>query len=359
MTSLWLAWRDLGARKGRLALTAGIVAAGVGLVVATEALSRGRERAIASQLDGIAPQLRIVPAGVSASALERLDLGGRTLPPDTGERARALAGVVRSVDESLVTEERAAGAIVPVIGVSADRLALGSGNAAVGSLLAGRGRLVPPASVVVSGWSFRIVRTLPPSASAEDLALFVPLRELQAARGTPGAVSDLRVYLRAGAEAREAAARLRAVLSGATVIRVDRGEVADRDMQEALARHRALLYAITAAVVAACLILAAHLDASERLLELATLVAVGGTTGLVVRMLTLRSSLVGAVGGTAGSAAGLAVAWSWAGTPDSSSPALVSISIVGAVLLAAGAALPTALRCALRNPAADLQEAAP
>jgi putative ABC transport system permease protein len=361
MTALWLAWRDVASRRARLALTAGVVAAGVALIVATELLSRLREQAVASQVDRIAPPLRVVPPGVSASALGRLQLGGGMLAAGTADRARrVLAGAARAVEEALVVEEVVAGARVPVIGVGSRRLELKPGEAAAGALLAERAGLRTDAPAVVTGRTFRVAAVLPPAASADDLALFVPLAELQAARGAPGAVNEVRIFLRAGASAPDAEARLRAALHGASVIRVDRGEVADRDLQESLARHRALLYAVTAAVVAGCLFLASHLDASERRLELATLVAVGGTAGFVLRMLALRSALVGALGGIVGSAAGVAVALTWAeaGGSMGSALTLLPLAVVGAAGLAAGAALPTALRCAIQDPVSDLQEGA-
>lgn len=361
MNALWLARRDLGSRRGRVALTAVLVAAGVALVVAAELLSRARDQAVAMRVDGIAPQLRVVPEGVSASALARLDLGGTVLPRGTAARAtEILGGFARVVEEELIVEEPVSGTTVPVIGVPPERLALGPGEAAPGALLAQRPGFAAPATVLVRGNPHRIGAAIAPTASAEDLALLVPLADLRAALGTPDAASGLRVFLVPGASAGDAEARLRSGLDGQNVIRVDRGAVADRELQGLLARYRVLLYAITAAVVGGCLLVALHLDARERRLELATLVAIGATPALLLRMLTLRAALVGAAGGVAGAAAGLGVAAAWAQSQGSLGPALgvLLLGIGGAAALAAVAALPTALQCALRDPVAGLHEGA-
>lgn len=272
-------------------LTAGVVAGGSALLVATELLALERETALGAEVDQVAPQIQIVPAGVSATALARNDLGGRSLAPGAGERARRVVGP--------------------------------------------DGRLVEEALV--------------PDQARRDQV-----------RGGGGAANLVRVYLRPGASPRSVEARLRAALPEANVIRVFRGEVADAEMPDFLLRHRSFLHFLIATAVAICLLLAAHQDAGERRLELATLVAIGGTSALVFAVLTLRSAFVGAVGGGAGFAAGAAALIVAGGAPAAAEvPAsLMALAVAGPAILAAASAWPTALRSARRDAALGLQEGA-
>lgn len=357
MTALWLAWRDLSARRLRFAVVAGIVAAAVALVVTCELLSRAREEVVGVQVDQIAAPLVVIPSGVDSSARARLEPGEGLLAPGTAlEVRRVLGGDLRSVEEVLVVTGSVAGDAVPVVGVAALEGGAREGEGVAGALLAERAG--SGATLVVAGRGFPIAAALAPRAGIEDGAAFLRLGDLRAAIGRHGATSELRVYLRPGSSARDAESRLRASLPGVRVLRADRGDVADRDMQLSLAQHRLLLYLVTTAIVAACLFLAAHLDAKERRVELATLVAVGATGGLLCAALALRSALVGISGGLTGAALGVTLALVAGSVLAPASVAIGAFATASAALVSGFAALPTAVACALRDPVRDLQEGA-
>jgi ABC-type lipoprotein release transport system permease subunit len=199
---------------------------------------------------------------------------------------------------------------------------------------------------------------LPAAASAVDLAAYLALAALQDLAWLPGAVNELRLFLRPGFRADEAAAALVALPPGAALVRTGRGQVADREAPQALDRLRRLGSAVAGAVAVLALLLAAHLDASERRGELAALVALGGTGATVLASVLARSSLTAAAGAAAGVIAGAAAAWlqdparAWA--LGDALPA-VAVALAAAVALGAVAALPAAARAARRDPVADLE----
>lgn len=363
MTSpaLWLAVRELVTRRRRVALAGLVIAAIAATVTATELVARAREEAVAAQIDAMGPALTVVQRGTSASALARYELGEGALPAGVEETVRgALGSDLRSIERRLVVHREVAGARVPVVGVEAGLLPAAAqepGSVALGSELARR--LGGASSVVVDGHELQVKGLMPSTASAEDVAIYMPLaaaRELAAVVGE----NELRLSLRAGVSPRDAEARLaRAAFGAAAVIRSDRGDVADREAQESLSRHRGVAYAVMGAVAALCLLIAAHLDAAERRVELATLVAIGASRWTVLGALLLRSAIVAASGAALGVVVGASLA---AGQDLTVAGALgrawsVGVATVGAALaVGVAASIPTALATIARDPVCELQE---
>lgn len=358
--ALWLTVREIAARRGRVALAALVVAATAASATAMELVARAREEAIAAQIDAMGPALTVVVRGVTAGALARRDLGEGVLPSGVEVAVRAsLGGDLRAIERRLVLQREVAGIRLPVIGVEAGVLPASfeaPGAAALGSELARR--LGAVSSISLAGRERRISGVMPSTGSGDDAAVLVSLRELQSLAAVEGA-NELRLFLRAGVSPQDAERRLSRANLGAAVVRSDRGDVADRETQESLSHHRGVAYAVMAVVAGLCLLIAAHLDATERRLELATLVAIGASRWTVLGALLSRSALVAAAGAVLGVAGGAAfavgqervvvavLATAWA----------VAVTTVAAALgLGALAAVPTALVTVTRDPVRELQE---
>lgn len=357
MTSpaLWLARRELAARWKRVALAAAVAAAIATAVTATELVARAREVAIATQVDAVGPALTLVPRGTTASALARYEIEG-VLPSDTEAGVRRMLGWrLRAVERRIVLHREVAGARRPVIGsdrFAGDEPAVG-GGAFVGSEL---GRTVAAGSAIdVGARSFQVVRALPSTGSVEDFAVFLPISDVRGLGGTQG-VNELRVFLAAGVSPRDAETRL---APAAAVIRSDRGDVADRDMHESLARHRGVAYFVMAAVAGLALLIAAHLDATERRVELATFVAIGAPLRTISAGLLARSAVVAGAGAGAGALFGLTIAIAVGPARQVIAPStwgLAAVVVVAGVCVGLVAALPTAFWSVARDPVRELQE---
>jgi hypothetical protein len=357
--ALWLAARELASRRSRVALAALVVAAIAAAVTATELVARAREDAIAAQIDAMGPAVTVVPRGTSAGALARYELAG-VLPGGVEEGVRAALGRdLRALERRIVVRREISGAVFPVVGVHPDTSLdppPSPDAAVVGAELARR--LGGATSVSVDGRPYPVAGVLPSTGSVEDLAVFLRNDAVRALAALDG-VNELRVFLRAGVAPRDAEARLARAGLDAAVIRSDRGDVADHDTQASLSRHRGVAYGVMAAVAMLCLLIVAHLDAAERRVELATLVAIGASRGTVLGGLLARSAIValaGAIGGTAGGAA-LAVAQDRSVVEVlASSWALATMTAAAAVVVGLVAAAPTALATVARDPVRELQE---
>lgn len=350
---VWLVGRELRSRAVRTATAIALVAVAIALGTGLELLARAREEATALRIDGMGPALRLVPAGQGGSALARLDLGGELLPAGTAEATSAALGLdLREARARLVLQLDVAGWRAPVVGTGdgrADAVELGSALAE---------RLGRPTTARLGGRELPVVAIREARGSAEDAAAFVPLATAQRLAGHAG-INELQLFLRAGTLPREAAARLQRAGLAVQAISGERGPTADSEVQASLSRARRLAQWVLAVMVGLGLAVAAHLDAAERRVEVATLVAIGAGVPTVSLALLGRSIAVGAAGGLLGAFVGGAMA---ALADPSVAPAilrgwqLLAVAPGSGALLGLLAAAPSALATALRDPVAALQE---
>lgn len=359
--ALWLAARELRVRWRRAAFACGFVAALGAAGSGLELVSRAREAAVAARIDDMGAPLTLAPRGATAGDIARLALPEAPLPPGLGPAAaRALGGALRAAEPRLVLRRAARGRDLVVVGtdVMPSRLRPAApgeawaGAELVRSLRAGD-------AVDVGGLALRVAGFLPRAGGAEDFALRVSLATAERLAGRPGP-NAIDLYLRPGARPEDAARALAAALPDASVVLHARGEVAERETQGSLARHRQAAYAVLAAVGLVCLVIGAYVDAADRRREVASLVALGASRGTVLAALVLRSALLAGVGALAGALVGAGAAAAQdlasAGALRAAWDLPLRATLVAAALGAA-AALPTAVAGALRDPVADLQDA--
>lgn len=356
----WLAGRELRVRRGRMAIVAGVVATLAAAATATEMIERAREEAMAVQADAMGPSLTIVRAGVTPGSLARHEIAGRFLPSDIESRVeRALGSDLRRTERRLTITRDLGGSRVIVIGTDDPTLPtpVRAGSALVGAELTRS--IGSPPSVVLGNAVVPVAGTRPSTGGAEDIGLTVSLETARSLEGLPGAMTELRLYLRSGAAANDAEQRLLASRIAASIVRHDRGDVVETGIPEALGRHRLLAYALIAAIAAVTLLIASHLDTAEREGEIATLLAIGAPRSLLLAVLTTRSVIAALIGASAGAASGILLA---AIQDPANAPALVrhwatpAATIAVAVILAALATIPAALRASLRDPAQPIQD---
>lgn len=357
-TSAWLASRDLRARWPRVLLAAVVVAVLSGVAVTLELLGRAREEAVAMRVDAMGPPLSVVPAGTTAEALGRLDLGGRALPDGTEQTISAVLGAsLRRVEPRLVVTAQAGGIEVPLIGLAPPAWGDGPATGLVVGAELGR-RFRPGTTIEVGSETLKVARVAQEVGGAEDAAFAAPLALVERLAGRDTA-RELRVYLRAGVDPGDSERSLRAALPAAAVVRHDRGPVAASEVQTSLAAHRHAAYVLLAVVALLCLAIAAQLDAAERRVELATLSALGAPGRTMIAVLVLRACTAGIVGATAGAAAAtsaaalqdplVASAWlRWWPVGVVATAAAVGVALLAGAGVGALAAL--------RDPVADLQE---
>jgi putative ABC transport system permease protein len=367
-TVWWLMWRELVNRKASFMVGLAMVAVAVALCAATELVLRAREAAVDSQIDRMGPAVRLVPAGRTWQDLARFDLGATVWnQQELASLQRKLAKQVRRIERRLVSKVAGEGVSIPVIGIDSDQAVSPFGElshltderVALGSELSTRLGLHIGETISLGGRVFRVAAVLPAAANADDLAVFMALRDLQRLLGLPDAVNEIRLFLTAKKLPGQLVARLESGTPAVTVLQADRGEVAESGLHQSLVRHRHMLYTIVAVVVALCMAMWSFLNSAERQLELATAIAVGGTTSTVLGLLVTRAAAIGLLGAAIGYSVGVAIAVVQdTGTATSIIGLwrLPLVLIAGTTLISIFGVLPVAIMTAKADHVALLQE---
>lgn len=356
-TALWLAGREIAGRAGGFVLGAAVLAAVVALAMATDALGRGSEERVSTQMDHISAPLEVLPATVSATQLARGELGSGSLPPSTVSKIqKALKGSLREVESRLIVEGTLAGRPTMLVGTAGGGPSapqLQSNEVALGATLAERLALRPGDFIAVMGESASVGAVLPSVGNIEDESALLPLARLQRLVNEDGRINHVRIFLRAGTDAARAQEALERSGLGANVVRRDRGEVVDRDAPRSLSVWRAAAFAAAAAACAAWLAFVTRLNLLERRREMATLAAIGARGGHLVIAVVLRTAAIAAAGALAGVIAGIAVGQVLhAPTFEAAPLALVASAVALSALIAA----PVAALAARADPVDALDE---
>lgn len=366
--AFWLAWRELTNRKSSFITGVAMVAVAMALCTAVELVLRARESAVSAEIDHMGPALRLIPAGQTARDLARFDLGSNYLTKyEAAKIGREISSWIRAMEGRLLLNEPLEGKKTLIAGIDPDEVVspfevlgrLGDNDAALGVNLAQRLGKKRGDKISFKGSGFRVAAVLPETAGPEDLALFLPIHRLWSLAGLPHVVNEIRLFPRSGAFIEKIISRLGSEHPQISIINTYRGDTAEHEIGISLREHRWVLYMITSAVIAFCVLIWSYLNASERSVEMATVVAIGGTGRVVLFMLVIRAAIVGIAGSLLGYFAGaafvlaqdfnsaLSVVWSWKLFLAMSGGVLV-LSILGA--------LPISIFSAFREHVAALQE---
>ncbi len=367
--SMWLSLQELTKRRLGTAIAAGIIALAVAFSAGLELVARAREAAVAADLDQIGPAIRIIPQGKTARDLARFDLQSAPFhTTDVRRLRRELRSSVSSIEGRLSLKVPFRNGLIPVVGVMPETVIapfddfrnLTEDKVLIGAELALNLGVSKDQTLTLQGRSFKILAILPQTASEDDTAAFVHLRQLQRMFSLPDRFNEMRIFPASGADVSALAASISAGHPELTAINTQRGEEAERSMNTMLRDHRRVLYFVTGAVIAVSVLIWSYLNGSERRVELATLVAVGGSAWTVVSMILTRGALLGVFGAVLGFLVGLAISF---GQDVESTlrvlPALdlAWIVVVASTLLSAAGALPAAGLVAVQDPVKVLQDA--
>lgn len=354
----WLAGRELVGRRASLALGVLSVAAAVALTTTVELLARAREETVARRMDAMGPSLLVVRAGNDRETVSRFEAVGAPLDAAEVDRIRTFLGDrARRVTGRVLGRGSVQGRELPLLGVEAAEVPLASGEAALGAEAARRLGVGEGGEIHVAGAPHRVAVLRPFLGGGEDLAVLLPIDEARRLAGRGPVVDAVAVYGAPHVPVGRLAARLEAV-PGWTVVRTERGGEAEEAIGVDLRSLRLGVY-LAAAVLALLLVaVAAHRNAEDRRVEVATLAAVGASTGGLASLLLGRAALTGSCGGLVGVLVGATLAITQDGavlTVLGGAVPFLAFSVAAALGVGLVGALPAALRAAAAEHVTALQ----
>lgn len=366
--SFWLAWRELARRKLSFITGTVMISVVVALCVSTELMSRAREVAVAAEIDHIGPALRLIPAEKTASDLAKFDLGSTSLTRDYVRKLqRRFFRRTRALDSRLLVKIPLEGMLIHVAGIDPGKVItsfealrrLSDNEVVLGKELAFKIGKKAGDEIFLKDEKFYIVTVLPQTANIDDITLFLPLDKLHRFFGFSDVVNEIRLYPAKGVQVETIISDLKAGYPEISIINMHRGDTAEYEMNSRLSQHRHVLYAIMAVVIALCILIWSYLSASERKIEIATLIAVGGTAMTVIKVLVWKSIIVASLGAILGYITGMAIVV--VQDFESAKSVIWSLQLFfmifgGAVLISILGALPVSLFSAFQEHVALLQE---
>jgi putative ABC transport system permease protein len=337
---------------------------GVTALVAVRTVTVHSERAVARELDALGANVLILPRGVSLQDYYAADLHGETLPEEYVERITlsrlegvdnlspklcvptVLGGRPVSVTGILPRSEfqakaawGGAGIFARPIGCGAhahlpdDRPAdprtlsrkrvieaLGEREALVGSEVAARQGLKDGDVVELLGAKFTVLAVLPQTGTVDDARIFAHLHTVQALAGKGEVVNVIEVVGCCKQIAAGLVDGLNDLLPEARVVTIAQVVQTQQNVNRLMERLSLIFLIVLLAVGGSAMAGTLYANVSERRKEIGTLMALGATPGLVLRLIVGKAFVLGLAGGVGGFAVGSVAAW-WLG------PHLANVSV--------------------------------
>jgi ABC-type lipoprotein release transport system permease subunit len=305
----WVTWREFLRRKSFFITGIIMVAVGVSLYTSVEFILKAREVAVAAEIDHIGPAFRLIPTGKTAKDLALFDLGSDYFKSERIDKMqKEFSSLIRALDGRLVLRVPVDGMIFPVIGIDPDRAVspfkalkrLSDNDVVIGKELALKIDKKEGDKVSIKNSNFNVAAILPHTGNADDTAIFLSIKKLQNLFGFPDVVNEIRVFSLPGVKMGTIKDTLSSSYPNISIIGMSRGDVAEHEINLSLSQHRNALYLIMAFVIALCIFIWSYLDSHDRKIEVATVIAVGGTGMTVLGILILKTALVGFIGALIG-----------------------------------------------------------
>ena len=329
---------------------------GVTALVAIRTVTHYSEMAVAREMDSLGANVLILPKGVSVQDYYAADMHGEVLPEEyvqritlsklegvdnlspklcvpatLGHRQVTLTGILPRSEFQAKAAWRGVGVFARPIGCGAQAdlpdgkpadpkaLArkrvietLGEKETLVGADVAAQHKIKDGDTIELLGTKFKVLAVLPPTGTVDDARVFAHLHTVQSLSGKGEVVNVIEVVGCCKQIAAGLVDGLTGLLPEARVVTIAQVVQTQQNVNRLMERLSLLFLAVLLAVGGAAMAGALYANVSERRKEIGTLMALGATPGLVLRLIVGKALVLGLAGGVGGFLVGTAVAW-WLG----------------------------------------------
>ena len=411
-----MVWKEMLRRPGHTVTALLIVALGVSALVAVESVVASSEQKVASQMQQLGANILILPEGVTLQDYHAADAHGRSLPEEYVTRITLAQKVgVEELAPKLSVPAELGGDSIVVTGIlprtefykksawqSVDLLTAGLGDSAVGKKHEGCGgrscqiatadktdlssyattRIVHELDmdaaligadlaksqgikagqkIQLLGAKFRVAGILPATGTSDDGRVLAHLHRVQELADTGPIVNVIEVMGCCEEAATGLVSELDTLLPDARVVTISQIVQTQVTVNRLMNRLSYVIFGILMLIGGASIASVMFANVSERKRELGTLMALGATPAMVSRMILLKASTVGFVGGICGLSLGLVAAFvvgpQFLGVATSVSLQAMMIGLAVAVMVALVASYPPARKAAHLDPCLCFQDA--
>ncbi len=396
-------FRELFERKSQLATSFLAILLGITVIVSIKNITFYSEKAVAREMDSLGANILILPKSVTLQDYYAADLQGDTIPEeyvtqlalsdlegldnlspklsvpiDIRSRSFTLTGILPKSEFQAKAAWSGAGIFsrpvgcgamptLPFAGADQKTLVrqrvindLEHDEALVGADVAATLSLNEGDSMTLFGQPFTVTALLPPTGTIDDSRVFVHLHRMQELTGKGPVVNAIEVIGCCQEISKGLVEKINALLPDAKVVTVTQIADAQIKMNKLMSRLSGIFLVIIIFVGGAGIANYMFANVFERRREIGTLMSLGATSSLILRIFLLKALLLGVAGGVGGYLLGtlLAVVLGprLAGVPVLPMPTLA----LWAVLISAGLALAAscypAYRAARLDPCVTFQE---
>lgn len=320
---------------------------GVTALVAIRTVTVFSEHAVARELDALGANVLILPKGVSLQDYYAADLHGEVLPEEyvqritlsklegvdnlspklcvpatLGDRQVTLTGILPRSEFQAKAAWGGAGVFARPIGCGAHAdlpsqpadpksLArkrvietLGETEALVGADCAVRHGLKEGDTFTLLGESFTVLAVLPTTGTVDDSRVFAHLHTVQRISGKGEVVNVIEIVGCCKQIAAGLVDGLNSLLPEAKVVTIAQVVKTQQNVNKLMERLSLVFLAVLLAVGGAAMFSTLYANVSERKKEIGTLMALGATPSLVLRLIVGKAVVLGLAGGVLGFALG-------------------------------------------------------
>jgi len=401
-----IVWKELWERPTAMITSLLAILLGVTALVAIRHVTVFSEREVAHQLETLGANILILPKSASLQDYYSADLNGQTLPEEKVTQV-LLAGLpgVEKLSPKLCVPVQLDGKDVVLTGIlpqsefqakaawqtvsmfsKKKHVGCTKANACgkptdatpqslttlrtieelsdhavvIGADVAARTKFAPGSSFVLLGEQFRVEAVLSSTGTVDDGRIFAHLHTVQRLAKSGEVVSAIEVMGCCEDAAGDLVPQLSALLPDAKVVTVSQVVQTQVGVNRLMARSSLFVLAVLVTVGGASVASSTSSNVRERRREIGTLMALGATPKLILRIFLMKAAWLGLAGGIGGSLAGIGLAFvlgqQWAGVSITPLPHLAAAAIGAALAVTLLAAYWPARRAASLDPCTCFQE---
>lgn len=415
MQNFSLIWTEMVRRPGPSITALVVVALGVSALVAVESVASSSEKKISSQMQQLGANILVLPKDVSLQDYYAADTHGKSIPEEYASRiALAQLTGIEELSPKLTIDcewnsaptvltgilprtefyRKSSWQTVDLLSMGLDPIGVGTKHAGcngrscqistgektelssyastrivheldqksllVGSDLAARHGVEAGQKVELLGGTFTVAGVLPATGTTDDGRLFAHLHRVQELHGSGAVVNVIEVMGCCEEVASGLVGDLDTLLPDVRVVTISQIVEAQVTVNRLMNRLSYVLFALLMLIGGASIASVMFANVAERKRELGTLLALGATPKMVGRMIILKASTIGLMGGAAGLLAGIVAAFTvgaqYLELSVVVSPLVALIGLAAAVSVAAVASYLPARKAAQLDPCACLQD---
>ncbi len=398
-----LVWREIFERKSQLITSFLAILLGITVIVSIKNITFYSEKAVAREMDSLGANVLILPKSVTLQDYYAADMQGETIPEeyvtrlalsdlqgldnlspklsvpvDIGGRSFTLTGILPKSEfqakaawagVGIFSRPAGCGAMPTLAFAGQDQKTLvrqrvidnlTSEEVLVGADVASALRLSEGDRLTLLGQPFRVTATLPQTGTVDDSRVFAHLHRVQELAGRGPVINAIEVVGCCQEISKGLVAKINALLPDAKVVTITQIADAQIKMNALMSRLSTAFLVIIVCVGGAGIANYMYANVHERRREIGTLMSLGATSFLILRIFLAKALLLGIAGGLGGYLLGTILAAvlgpKLAGVPVLPMPTLALSAILVSSGLALAASYFPARRAARLDPSATLQE---